>query len=543
MFSKKFISNIHKFERKLSSPTPHLIYCNNPPNDEEFLAVRHTIGVAMARQQAQSGKFISSAKYAQSLQEYIQVHLAVLNPIRRIPPEILGEIFMNYLEESFDPFYNHPPLVLAHICHRWRQVALSTAQLWRHLPRTVFGREVEVWETKRVAYLKFLLQHSSNAPITFYFSRTVKTEAGNNILTLLLGHCERWESISLVISDDVCSLFSEVQGRLPNLIRLRLNIVQGRSPFTIFQDAPKLREISLGRKLWPGSLSLPWKQITSFHEDAPNFERLARLLAESSNLEKLDIDLVREWDITSAALPSLKLLPHLTSLALWSSSGSSFTPLLSNLFLPALTEVFCGRFSSNTHILLNNLDKMIKRSDCSLQHLVLHLNTRDNDITGILSLTPQLRILEIFGIDGRLKSALSERNRTLGWAVVPQLETLTCWIHSGSVNLRSLTRTRCASNIVETDRCRRLKNFFIVSHSPMYCLADLDLGLVEPRAFRVARQLEDEDIPINVRESLIVQIFSDIEISSQYDILKIYVRSSHSRQGRWLNLYSMKDLI
>ncbi len=547
----KFIKYIgHKLGHKLSSqaflsPTPHLTVSNDSPTDEECMRVREAIAAAVTRQ---NGKLVANAKYAQSLEEYIQVHRAILSPIRRLPPESLSEIFMKYLEESFDPFHNRPPWELAHVCQRWRQAALGTAQLWRHLPRIVFGRVREDWEANRLACLKFLLQHSSNAKITFYLSKPVKSDAGNDILTLLLGHCERWESISLVVGEDLHWRLTEIQGRLPCLTRLEIDIIQGRSPFTMFKYAPKLREIRLGRKPWPGSTHLPWKQITSFHECAPNFERLAMLLDESSSLEKLDLELVREWGITSAAIPSPKILPHLTSLALRSSSGSSFTLLLSNLTLPTLTEVFLGRFKSNTRTLLNDLAGMIKRSNCSLQCLTIHFNTQNNDIAGILSLTPQLKILEIFDFDRNLETALCARDGAT-WVIVPQLETLTCWIHSGSFLFGLLAQTRCNPDIAETDQCQRLKNLFVVSSSPLYCLADLGLTIDEPL-------LEEEDLSINrtdIREDLVLKIenfFFDMERISvkKYVVLRIYVRSSFIVDSLpfspwlWLSMHSMKDL-
>jgi len=535
----KFVKYIgHKLGRKLNSqeallsPTPHLTVCNDSPTDEEFMRIRQAIAAAVIRQQVQNGKLFASANYAQSLQEYIQVHRAVLSPIRRLPPELLSEIFMKYHERSFDPFHNRPPWKLAHVCQRWRQAALVTAQLWRHLPRMVLGMVQKDWEADRLA---FLLQHSFNAEITFYLSNLpVNSNPGNDILTLLLGHCERWESISLVVSEDVYFRFTEIQGRLRCLTRLEIDIIarHGRYPFTMFKDAPKLREISLGRKLWSGSMDLPWKQITSFHEYAPHFERVTRLLSESSSLEKLDVELVRDWGITSAALPSPKILPYLTSLALRSSSGSSFTPLLSKLTLPALTEVFFGRFTINTRALLDDLAGMIERSNCSLQCLTIHFNTRDNDITGILSLTPQLKILDIIDFDQHLGTALCARDGVTGqWVIVPQLETLTCWISLKS-HFGLLTHTRCNLNTAETDQYRRLKNLFVVSSSPLFSLADLGLASDVPGIFRVVTKLlEEEDISTDdtdMRKEWVLNLLFNMERFSvvQYDVLKIYVRSS-----------------
>ena len=49
---------------------------------------------------------------------------------KRLPPEILSEIFVRCLPEktSFDPLL--APTVLTHVCHDWRTIALNSPRLW-----------------------------------------------------------------------------------------------------------------------------------------------------------------------------------------------------------------------------------------------------------------------------------------------------------------------------------------------------------------------------------------------------------------------------
>ncbi|KAJ7260928.1 hypothetical protein B0H12DRAFT_1217875, partial [Mycena haematopus] len=66
----------------------------------------------------------------------------ILSPIRRVPPEIIGEIFLYFAPSIIDPndflphtHRTHPtqvwlPWKLGHICHQWRTISLSLSQLW-----------------------------------------------------------------------------------------------------------------------------------------------------------------------------------------------------------------------------------------------------------------------------------------------------------------------------------------------------------------------------------------------------------------------------
>ncbi|KAJ7225065.1 hypothetical protein B0H12DRAFT_990132, partial [Mycena haematopus] len=57
-----------------------------------------------------------------------------LAPVRRIPAEILSEIFLCYVDLLGDQHQcvdvKHGVWLLAHICSYWRLVALSTSELW-----------------------------------------------------------------------------------------------------------------------------------------------------------------------------------------------------------------------------------------------------------------------------------------------------------------------------------------------------------------------------------------------------------------------------
>ncbi|KAJ7785186.1 hypothetical protein DFH07DRAFT_699116, partial [Mycena maculata] len=71
-------------------------------------------------------------------QEYIDAHRALLTPVRRLPPEIVQEIFLACLPTQRNAVMSaqEAPLILTSICASWRALALSTPALWAslHLP-------------------------------------------------------------------------------------------------------------------------------------------------------------------------------------------------------------------------------------------------------------------------------------------------------------------------------------------------------------------------------------------------------------------------
>ncbi|KAJ6601628.1 hypothetical protein B0H10DRAFT_1635884, partial [Mycena sp. CBHHK59/15] len=66
------------------------------------------------------------SKHTEQVSE-IARYTQVLSPVRRLPPEIIGEIFLYFTPKLWKP---ELPWKLGHICRRWRMIALSLHQLW-----------------------------------------------------------------------------------------------------------------------------------------------------------------------------------------------------------------------------------------------------------------------------------------------------------------------------------------------------------------------------------------------------------------------------
>ncbi|KAJ7658588.1 hypothetical protein B0H17DRAFT_955124, partial [Mycena rosella] len=116
---------------------------NEPPQEAEHAFIRAVMSPTDARLADVEKEILGLRRRLQqlederaSLSKYRAQNNAVFSPLRRMPPEILAEIFSWMLPSSregldrrkFDT--NNSPWVLTHISSRWRAVALSTSALW-----------------------------------------------------------------------------------------------------------------------------------------------------------------------------------------------------------------------------------------------------------------------------------------------------------------------------------------------------------------------------------------------------------------------------
>ncbi|KAF8208712.1 hypothetical protein K438DRAFT_1812758 [Mycena galopus ATCC 62051] len=70
----------------------------------------------------------------------MQKYSCILSPIRHVPPEIIGEIFLYFAPSAVHPSdFRHRsnlavpvalPWKLGHICSQWRAISLSLGKLW-----------------------------------------------------------------------------------------------------------------------------------------------------------------------------------------------------------------------------------------------------------------------------------------------------------------------------------------------------------------------------------------------------------------------------
>lgn len=123
----------------MESPFAQYLHANYAPSDSELKYIRSHL-IPHAREVVRLDALIAdlSAKRAKA-QAYIDVHKALLSPARRLPPDVVQEIFLACLPTKRNAVMSakETPLLLTTICRAWRALALGTPALWASLtPRS-----------------------------------------------------------------------------------------------------------------------------------------------------------------------------------------------------------------------------------------------------------------------------------------------------------------------------------------------------------------------------------------------------------------------
>ncbi|KAF7348253.1 hypothetical protein MSAN_01778900 [Mycena sanguinolenta] len=149
------------------SPFVDQLHTNYVPSDAEVLEIRSLL-VEPTDELVRIDTQIEAMEIALGqlkeqralLREPIDAHRALISPMRRVPQDILLEIFFSCLPTEHNALMDpaEAPLVLGRICRYWREVVYSAPMLWSsvHIPSPSylftpsnillgFGRNVEAW--------------------------------------------------------------------------------------------------------------------------------------------------------------------------------------------------------------------------------------------------------------------------------------------------------------------------------------------------------------------------------------------------------------
>ncbi|THV01389.1 hypothetical protein K435DRAFT_853807 [Dendrothele bispora CBS 962.96] len=206
---------------------------------------------------------------------------SLLAPVRKIPNEILVEIFMLLVDArpSFDP----PEFVK--VCKRWYWLALSNPRLWSISPLYIIRRDeqtlnqVKQWlRLSRTIPLHITIQSDTTA----WMSRTSDHE---QILQELFAHSTRWKSLCINETIPTGSLVSYLDANQLSTLEY-LHIDDPYAPpagafSSLWSSCPNVHDLTVVRVPSEALNAFPWNQIKRL---AVNQESLTRTFREFSNL-------------------------------------------------------------------------------------------------------------------------------------------------------------------------------------------------------------------------------------------------------------------
>ncbi|KAJ7739271.1 hypothetical protein DFH07DRAFT_965830 [Mycena maculata] len=262
-----------------------------------------------------------------NLVSYIAGCQSALAPIRRLPTELLTNIFemgsppieiYDISEEitpaqELDRLAQRHLLQLSQVSSGWHRVVMSTPSLW-----SMITVDMTLWHACPVSS-ETLLSLLSSALIRGQSHRlkiqlAVKYRvhsATRPVLELLARHARRWHDVFFWIDCDSMQWLSAAKGNLHLLERLNLSVDGQRQEIDFFEVAPRLKEvIFLGR---PAVIPhLPWGQLQEFQYSGETNMRPSHGLALIQNL---------------APGTTFTFAPHLPD----TSAGTAWPPVSSNI--------------------------------------------------------------------------------------------------------------------------------------------------------------------------------------------------------------------
>jgi hypothetical protein len=150
---------------------------------------------------------------------------------------------------------------LAHVCRRWRAIALDTSKLWATILLT--GSPA-----RDTAHLNFYASHAESRLLSIHWQCS-RWLPSFTLLSKLMSISQRWRDVTLYVGNQSLEKLDDVRPNIPALNSLSLHITtarDGADTNAAFQQAPSLGRVCLGASggayVWPFSFVLPWEQIT-----------------------------------------------------------------------------------------------------------------------------------------------------------------------------------------------------------------------------------------------------------------------------------------
>ncbi|KAF5356367.1 hypothetical protein D9758_009526 [Tetrapyrgos nigripes] len=330
------------------------------------------------------------SKKKEELGRYVDHCKSYLSPIRRLPTEIMGEIFLYYQDLHMSdredrqfrepltrPLYSSPAmtaLVLSSVCKLWHTITLATPQLWSRFSLRIRGKCGSLSHL-----LEIYLSRSKQHPLTFDVVVNGDGPNSNTIIRLLSAHSHRW-------------FFASCDGRCPGL-NMQPDLPLLQSLEMQYEDADSLNAFASARTLRTVSVvgisrflhsNLPWDQIQFLRalELSTGDVGLPRYVWELAQkcpaLRSLELDFDDYPPHEPAGFTSSVHLGKLESLCLRYVNWCDFCELFSVSTLPSLRKLSLYAFTDEGSEGLEEptldiaaFSSFISRSQCSISILRL----------------------------------------------------------------------------------------------------------------------------------------------------------------------------
>ncbi|KAJ7312512.1 hypothetical protein DFH08DRAFT_943647 [Mycena albidolilacea] len=426
------------FDMSVAPGTRHhaLLNSNEPPNDSDSVFIQSVISKADAPLAYLDKEILKVQEKLRQMEDeraalssYWRRNRGILSPLRRMPPELLREIFSWALPSNAEALdvgrfdIGQAPWLLTQISSRWRAIALSTPSLWSRIAIDYSRSQgISPWP---LSPIKAQPDYSRKLKIHFYASREVDSRPQIDMFKLLSEHSARWEKLSVELTAETVPTLVALRDRVPSLRRLWIawnsaDAQVGVRSVDCFQTASSLVDIGVFNQFGSVPILLPGHQLTRYEIDCPLEEHIG-MLKQTPNLVEARISI----DSHEQVWPDLSDTVDLLRLRRMYISDPA---ALKYFKAPALEELALEDGPDHAHFLAP-FHAFIDNSSCSLRRLCL-VSPTVHTTTRILQSSPSLTELLIIHDDDNsdetntLIAALTAANPSAIPLIAPRLRLI-----------------------------------------------------------------------------------------------------------------------
>ncbi|KAJ6472795.1 hypothetical protein DFH09DRAFT_1380348 [Mycena vulgaris] len=357
----------------MSSPFTPKLGTNYCPSDEETIAIQTLLVEPALRLQRLDDDIADLRKALEKLANerkrlcaYVDAHKALISPVRRLPFDIIQEIFIACIPTHRNCVMSavEAPVLLGRICNSWRTISLSTPHLWSklHIVEPTRSPHFGVFTlsdkkaAQRLETTKIWLGRSGQCPLSISVNAMAsETGFAAQIVQALLPFKSRWEHITFTTKSSVFGALSHLtEVDVPMLKSIHITEIRDQTPFRwnslqFLRSSNILSAYISGGNFTPLELPLRWNGLKDLSIErwwdrdgvAMTRDMALQLFSRCPQLRTCRLQLNGDLENHSSLEEPILELPFLHTLAVecFGTPSTTILPLFNRLSFPQLRSL------------------------------------------------------------------------------------------------------------------------------------------------------------------------------------------------------------
>ncbi|KAJ7432006.1 hypothetical protein FB451DRAFT_1090776 [Mycena latifolia] len=267
----------------MDTPFKHILHTNAIPSDSECQLIEDLLATPQKEVAGLSEQIEQLSRRREELNSFIGPHRALVSLVRRLPDDVMQEIFIASLPANRNAIMSlaEAPLLLCNICSAWRNLAISTPYLWASL-------HIAAPATHRLLQMNYAidtwLSRSGALPLSISIARHHAPGDVSTLIKTLIRFSRRWRHMKFILSSERGSYqsFAALGVLSPDDVPVLATVVIDGlagwdSPvddaqyhnLVRFASTPSVHSVALRCTSRPGNLPLRWDHLRRFTFGGP----------------------------------------------------------------------------------------------------------------------------------------------------------------------------------------------------------------------------------------------------------------------------------